>query len=64
MEDKIILYGSHLSTCTNTVKAFFNVSGISYEFKTADLFAETESFPKDSPACWQRLSFKRKYGHL
>jgi len=52
MEDKTILYGSHISTCTNGFKAFLRVSGIPYEFKNIDIMAgenKTEEYKKLNP---------------
>ena len=50
--DKTILYGNHMSTCTNAVKAFLRVSGIPYEFKNINIMAgenKTEEYKKLNP---------------
>ena len=52
MEDKLILYGSHVSTCTNAVKAFLRVANIPYEFKNVNIFTgeqKTEEYTKLHP---------------
>jgi len=51
-DETLILYGSHISTCTNAVKAFLRVSGIPYEFKDVNIFAgetKTEEYKKLNP---------------
>jgi len=52
MENKTILYGNHISTCTNAVKAFLRVSGIQVEFKDVNVMAgeaKTEEYKKLNP---------------
>ncbi len=52
MQDKPTLYGSHISTCTNSVKAFLRVTGIQVEFKDVNIFAgetKTEEYKKLNP---------------
>jgi len=51
-ENKLVLYGSHLSTCTNSVKAFFRAAKIPYEFKDINFNTgdhKTEAFTKLNP---------------
>ena len=50
--NKIILYGNHVSTCTNAVKAFLRITNIPYEFKNVDIFGggnKTEEYKKLNP---------------
>ena len=52
MEDKLILYGSHISTCTNAVKFFFRTTKLPYEFKDVNILAgenKTEEYTKLNP---------------
>ncbi len=49
---KPVLYGSHISTCTNSVKAFLRVSGIPHEFKDVNIFTgenKTAEYKKLNP---------------
>jgi len=51
-DHKLVLYGSHVSTCTNSVKAFFRANKIDYEFKSVNIFAgenKTEEYTKLNP---------------
>ena len=60
MQDKPILYGNHISTCTNSVKAFLRVSGIQVEFKEVNMMAgetKTEEYKKLNLFIWQRNNF-------
>ena len=52
MQNKPILYASHISTCSNSVKAFLRVTGIQVEFKDVNFFAgetKTEEYKKLNP---------------
>jgi len=52
MEDKLILYGNHASTCTNSVTFFLNIHNIPYEFKSINIRAgenKTEEYKKLNP---------------
>jgi len=49
---KLVLYGSQVSTCTNSVKAFFRAAKIDYEFKNVNIFTgenKTEEYLKLNP---------------
>jgi glutathione S-transferase len=51
-EAKLVLHGSHVSTCTNAVKAFFRSTKIPYEFKSVNIFTgenKTEEYTKLNP---------------
>jgi len=51
-EHKLVLHGSHLSTCTNAAKAFFRATKIPYDFKNVNIFAgeqKTEEYAKLNP---------------